>query len=106
MVDVEKTLSEKFPSLAVGRPAWLKRPLVALLRWLFREQEINAFLAQHGACEGMEFIERVMDYFRFSYTVSNTELQNIPTRGRVVIVANHPLGGLDALALLQLVERA
>ena len=103
MVDVEKTLSEKFPSLAVGRPAWLKRPLVALLRWLFREQEINAFLAQHGACEGMEFIERVMDYFRFSYTVSNTELQNIPTRGRVVIVANHPLGGLDALALLQLV---
>lgn len=103
MVDIEKALSEKFPSFAIGKPAWLKRPLVALLRWLFREQEINAFLAQHGGCEGLEFIERVMDYFRFSYTVSNTELENIPTSGRVVIVANHPLGGLDALALLQLV---
>lgn len=44
-----------------------------------------------------------MDYFDFDYTVSSNDLQNIPTTGKVVIIANHPLGGLDALCLLKLV---
>ena len=30
-------------------------------------------------------------------------MRNIPATGRVLIVANHPLGGLDGLALLRLI---
>ena len=46
-----------------------------------------------------------MDFFDFDYTVSSNDIQNIPTSGKVVIIANHPLGGLDALCLLRLVSQ-
>ena len=36
--------------------------------------------------------------------VSSNDLQNIPSTGKLVIIANHPLGGLDALCLLKLVS--
>jgi putative hemolysin len=45
-----------------------------------------------------------IDYFNFQYMVSSSDIENIPTEGRVLIVANHPLGGLDALALIKLVS--
>ena len=47
----------------------------------------------------------MLDYFDFDYTVSSSDLQNIPTSGKVVIIANHPLGGLDALCLLRLISQ-
>ena len=50
-------------------------------------------------------MDAVLDYFDFDYTVSNSDLQNIPPHGKVVIIANHPLGGLDALCLLRLVSQ-
>ena len=32
--------------------------------------------------------------FWFDYTISSNDLQNIPNNRKVVIIANHPLGGL------------
>ena len=54
--------------------------------------------------QGLEFVEQVLDYFNFSYAVRDNELERIPSSGRVVIIANHPIGSLDGLALLKLVS--
>ncbi|WP_315980248.1 1-acyl-sn-glycerol-3-phosphate acyltransferase [Aliamphritea spongicola] len=85
------------------KPAPLRGPALYFLRRLFHESEVNSFLEQHSHCEGFEFIDRVLDYFSFSYSLSNTDRLNIPSSGRVVIIANHPLGALDGLALIKLV---
>ena len=59
---------------------------------------------QYSHLHGIEFVEQSLDYFNFSYAVSDLERENIPATGKVVIIANHPIGSLDGLALLKLVH--
>lgn len=102
MINVEEALTNKFPSFS-EKPALIRRSALFCLRRLVHEDEINAFLKENSDINGFEFIDRVLDYFNFSYSLSHTDRMNIPSSGRVVIVANHPLGALDGLALLKLI---
>lgn len=99
MIQVEQILQSKYPALAANHE-FITRPTLALLRQLMREQELNAFLLQHHDLEGLEFLAKLLEYFNLSYSVVEGEKDNIPAEGRVVVVANHPLGGLDGIALL------
>ena len=101
-ISVEQVLTAKYPSFA-DKPAPLRNSTLFLLRRLIREQEINRFLETHSNTQGFEFIDQVLDYFDFTYSMSNRDRMNIPSTGRVLIVANHPLGALDGLALLKLI---
>ena len=101
-IDVEQVLVNKYPTF-ISKPAPVRRSTLFCLRRLIREQEINHFLDSHQGSRGFEFIDEVLDYFNFSYALSHKERMNIPSSGRVMIVANHPLGALDGLALLKLV---
>ncbi len=101
-LNVEQVVTQKFPAF-IAKPAPVKRSTLFCLRHLAREREINHFLAEHSASTGFEFIDRVLDHFNFSYALSHQHRMNIPATGRVLIVANHPLGALDGLALLKLV---
>lgn len=103
MVDVEKTLSLKYPRI-IYYPAVVRNFVVYLLKKLLHQDEINDFLLHGEAYTGFDFIEAVLEYFNFGYTVSNKDKTNIPPSGRVIIIANHPLGALDALALISLVK--
>lgn len=104
MLSVEQALTAKFPALDHG-PRLLTSPLIQFLRLLFHEREINHFLEENRAIGAFEFVEKVLDHFNFGYAIPNIDLERIPATGRVVIVANHPLGALDALALIQMVSR-
>ncbi len=102
MIDIESLLLLKKPSLA-ERPLQ-RRLLVKGLSLLTRADEVNAFLARHGDLSGLDFLDKVLEHFNFSYSLPHRERANIPANGRVVIVANHPFGALDGLALLKLVS--
>ncbi|MEP7044623.1 MAG: lysophospholipid acyltransferase family protein [Dokdonella sp.] len=103
MISVERSFYEKFPRLAEGKARAFAQPVVEFLRRVVCEERINAILDKGAALTGFEFVELVLDELKISYSVANTDRENIPVEGRVVIVANHPLGALDALALIQLV---
>ncbi len=103
MISVERSFYERFPRFAAGTARSLSQPLVGLLRRIACEEQINAVLAYAESSTGFDFVERVLEYLKISYSVANTDRENIPVEGRVVIVANHPLGALDALALINLV---
>jgi 1-acyl-sn-glycerol-3-phosphate acyltransferase len=62
-------------------------------------------LQKHGYLNGFDFIDQVFDELQLDYLVRHDEIKNIPVTGRVLIVANHPLGGLDGLALLRLIGK-
>jgi putative hemolysin len=103
LLDIEQTLGERYPRVLNATPRLVVRPMISLLRLLSHEREVNRFLDEHRNLQGLSFLERVLEHFRIGYRISNRDRENIPTTGRVVIVANHPLGALDALALIQLV---
>ena len=102
MISVEQNFFSKFPRLAEGRARSFSQPVVDLLRRITCEGRINRILADYGAFSGFDFIERVLDDLQISYRIANTDRDNIPSEGRLIVVANHPLGALDALALMQL----
>lgn len=102
MISVEKMVQQHLPQLQ--QKPWLEKPVKGALKHLLHEQEFVAFAEQYPHLQGIEFIEQVLEYFQFSYTVRDNELERIPTSGRVVIIANHPIGSLDGLALVKLVH--
>lgn len=103
MIDVEQTLSLRFPAIA-HQPALVRNSAFNVLKkWAYQEA-VNDFLVLNQDKKNIEFIDAVFDYFDFSYSVSAKDKAHIPAEGRVVIIANHPIGALDGLALLRLVS--
>ena len=104
MFRITEVIESRFPAFG-AQPPMIARPIMAMLRKLLREDDVNALLAQCEGLEGFEFVDRILELFNVSYSVVEREAQNIPVEGRVVIVSNHPLGFLDGFALLQMVGK-
>ncbi|MFT6914050.1 MAG: putative hemolysin [Motiliproteus sp.] len=102
MINVEQSVVTKLPWLGARSPI-VRQSAVGVFRKLVRQDEINSFLAEHQALKNFSFIDKVFEYFNFGYSLSSKSRANIPFEGRVVIVANHPIGSLDGLALLRAV---
>ena len=103
MFSVEQVITENYPALNDNK---LFAPIVKLiLRRLLHEQAFIDFAEQYPHLQGIEFVEQVLDYFSFTFAVSERERENIPASGKVVIIANHPIGSLDGLALLKLIHQ-
>ncbi len=83
----------------------MARPLLhGVARWS-RFDAIEAFLHDHGHLQDHDFLDAVLGFLRLRYEVDEAQLASIPARGRLLVVANHPSGALDALALLHAVGR-
>lgn len=104
MVNIQKSISIKYPTLR-KLPFIIKKPMFGFIRKLIHENEINTFLTNKENLGPFEFIDTVLEYFDFSYKVSSNQIENIPPSGRVIIIANHPLGALDALSLIHLIKK-
>ena len=105
MLNVDQLIQQKLPPV-FHHPAlesWLKRPVSKLLKRLLHAEDIRKFTADYGHLRGRDFVDQVLDYFDFRYTVADREREHIPSQGKLVIIANHPIGSLDGVALLKLV---
>ena len=104
MLNVEHIIDQQFPNFKKSSPL-LTRPARAALKMLFHERELRRFQAKYPHLKGMDFVDQLLDYFDFSYTIQADQLERIPSRGRVIIIANHPIGTLDAAILLKMVGK-
>jgi putative hemolysin len=101
MLRVEQALTERLPWLA--QHPMIRRPVAGMLGRLADESGFNRTLDRIGNVEGLAFAEKALDVLGCSYHVVQREREHIPVEGAVLIVANHPLGMLDAMALVNLV---
>ncbi len=102
MLDIEKMIEKKYPKLKKNKI--IKGAISKFADSIVHQNEINAFLQNNAHLGSFEFVENALEELNFSYKISNKYIENIPATGRVVIIANHPLGGLDALSLIKLVS--
>ena len=103
MIDIESLVNNKLPKTGF-RKKYLKRPLIRFLRYIFHEEAFQTFAKAYPHIKGFDFVEKTLEYFNFKLFSADFDLEHIPTKGKLVIVANHPIGSLDGLALLKLVH--
>jgi len=101
MLDIEKTILEQSPDFLEKRGG---KKLLKLLKKMTHEKDINQFILENKHLRGFAFLDKALEHFNFTYQVNSRSYNNIPAEGRVVIVANHPIGSLDGLALLKLIR--
>ena len=104
MISVEQRFYNAFPALSEGAARAFSRPVVDLLRRVVCEERVNLALQTLRDTRDFDFVEAALEHLQQTYRVGHLDRANIPSEGRVVIVANHPLGAIDALALLHLVR--
>lgn len=102
MLNTESILRKVHPRL-FHYPSLVHKTIVSLIRLLLHEKSINRFMEVHHGKIGLEFIDTVLENLNVSYKTIHKQIENIPSMGKVIIVANHPLGALDALCLIQMV---
>lgn len=102
-VSVENYMVHHYPAIETF-PNVAKKVLFNTMKKLFHENQINSFMEENAHKDTFSYVEAIVDYFDISVGLKTNELARIPAYGRTVIIANHPLGALDAMALLHLLK--
>ncbi len=95
-VDVEQILREKAGAKARRVP----RFVLSWLKKIVHQDEVNQFLEQSSHLSGVEWLEACVEYLDMKLDVSGRE--NLPASDdgcHYTFVSNHPLGGIDGVAL-------
>ncbi len=93
-IDIERLIASKSPKTLKRLPGFVIRYLKRILH----QKEINDFISENRELNGIDFSDEIIKYFNISFEVKNQD--KIPKEGKVVIVMNHPLGGMDAIVLI------
>lgn len=105
MQAIEQRLQQRYPHWFRGRRGHFAAPLLRTLARWSRFDSIDAFMRAHGHLRGFDFVRAAMQLLEQDDAAEPAALARIPPRGRLLIVANHPSGAPDALALLDTVGR-
>lgn len=99
-IDVGEVIRTRAPRLARLLPG-------SIVRWLERlicQQELNQLLEENAGKKNGAFCKGVLE--SLDITVNMIHQERLPDKNhrRVVFACNHPLGGLDGIALIHLIE--
>lgn len=72
--------------------------VISALEHLIHQDELNEMLRIGYPLEGSQFARKILDHLDIEVTVEG--LDNIPSGSRLMFASNHPLGGLDGIALI------
>ena len=100
---IEQEIMRRFPDWFEGARGGIGKAIVRSYGKFCRFAEIEKFLAEYGHLKGQLLVGQALEYLDIRYAVDHVEKGYIPATGRCIVVANHPAGIVDALALLHFV---
>jgi len=73
------------------------------LMLLLRFDKLNRIYNQIGDKKGLDFIDELIKILKINYVFDSEELQKrVPKTGSVIVVCNHPFGGLENILLIKM----
>ncbi len=94
LIDIEKVIKSKNPKLL----RWLPQFLINYLKRKLHQDEVNQVLYENSELYDYDFCQELIH--RFNIKIEVKGLENIPKEGGYIFASNHPLGGMDAMALV------
>ena len=94
LIDLRQVFEAKAPKLMKRMPGFVFRRVQKLLH----EDDINRILSQYGHLQGVDFVQAVIKDFNLNVLVRGAD--HLSASPRVLVASNHPLGGLDGIALI------
>lgn len=98
-IDLKKIISSKSASLARLLPGFV----LNYLKRVIHQDELNDIIYRNRYKFGLEFIDTLLEEFQTKIIVRG--LEKVPRQGRYILVSNHPLGGLDGIALMSVIGK-
>jgi len=99
IIDIEKAVRNSKSKVVKSLP-WI---IIRFIEKLIRQDEMNDIIYRNRDKEGVPFVNSILKEWNVKIDIRGSE--NIPQKGRFVFVANHPVGGMDALAFLSSIYR-
>jgi putative hemolysin len=96
-VNVREVFKQKNPKVAKLIPGFVFRYIERIIH----QKEVNEIMEKIDHFHGLDYAQGIIDHFDLNIKVVGEE--NIPTDGRHIFVANHPLGGLDGIVFAHVV---
>lgn len=93
-IDLEKIIHNKNPKLLKILPKFILK----YIKKVIHQDDLNSLLMQTKDSYGLDFVKEVLDHFQIE--VKSEGAENIPKTGRCIVVCNHPLGGIDGIAIM------
>ena len=97
LIDVEKVFHDKSPRIAKKIPQFIYN----YLKRVVHQKDLNEGIRRFDEQKGLEFVSSILDFM--GVKITHQGIGNIPDEGRYIFASNHPLGGLDGLALMKIV---
>ena len=94
-IDIKKILENRIPK---KKRRLIPPFLITFVEKLIRQKELNEILEATLPSKGSEFSGRVLEHLDIKLEVEG--LEKLPEGKRYMFASNHPLGGLDGMALI------
>ncbi len=105
MLDIEKAYNKNFAKLNEKLPKPVNKFFIKMLQKLFCEETFNDIYRQNHWHKNFDFADSMIELLGIRYAVDPNELNNIPSFGPLLIIANHITGASDAFTMVQLIAR-
>ena len=96
-IDVDKIIAAK------SKGAKVPRFIVNYLKRTIHQDDVNQYIVSRRNFRGIDFADDIIK--KFKATVDVYGMENVPDSGRFIFASNHPMGGLDGMALISAVGR-
>lgn len=100
LIDIRKVIGDKNPNLLKILPNFV----INYIKNIVHEDEINAHIANNKDILGVQFVENTL-FDLFGVKIQYQGLENLKKSERYIVAANHPMGGLDGLAIMYVVSK-
>ncbi|MCX6272911.1 MAG: 1-acyl-sn-glycerol-3-phosphate acyltransferase [Bacteroidetes bacterium] len=94
-IDLEKVIASKSPRL----PRLIPGFLIRYLKRVIHQEDVNEVMSNYRDLVGLEFIEAVLNQLEVVIEVKG--LEYLGPDARFLLASNHPLGGIDGMALMK-----